>query len=276
MKKKFDISNLLAPLILLIVLALTIMFIPEYARYVFPLIVIFLLYTKRYIVYAFQGSKAYNMKNFTYALERYRKSVKVSGCKGAIVTSYLIVEIKYGKPSLALDYINKNMNNKKFDEATKYSMSVSKAIALWKENMTLDSLNLLKDLLKTSENTYAYETLTTLLIMNKNYDEALEYIKKGLDYNKDSNVLLSNEAEVYYKLRNFQKSEELFKPLIESKVNFAEPYYYTGLLAKERGEREKAIELLEKVIDCNDSLLTTVSKEETQEILGPLYDEEAK
>ncbi len=47
-------------------------------------------------------------------------------------------------------------------------------------------------------------------------------------------------------------------------------------LAKERGEREKAIELLEKVIDCNDSLLTTVSKEETQEILGPLYDEEAK
>ncbi len=276
MKKKFDISNLLAPLILLIVLALTIMFIPEYARYVFPLIVIFLLYTKRYIVYAFQGSKAYNMKNFTYALERYRKSVKVSGCKGAIVTSYLIVEIKYGKPSLALDYINKNMNNKKFDEATKYSMSVSKAIALWKENMALDSLNLLKDLLKTSENTYAYETLTTLLIMNKNYDEALEYIKKGLDYNKDSKVLLSNEAEVYYKLGNFQKSEELFKPLIESKVNFAEPYYYTGLLAKERGEREKAIELLEKVIDCNDSLLTTVSKEETQEILGPLYDEEAK
>ena len=276
MKKKFDISNLLAPLILLIVLALTIMFIPEYARYVFPLIVIFLLYTKRYIVYAFQGSKAYNMKNFTYALERYRKSVKVSGCKGAIVTSYLIVEIKYGKPSLALDYINKNMNNKKFDEATKYSMSVSKAIALWKENMALDSLNLLKDLLKTSETTYAYETLTTLLIMNKNYDEALEYIKKGLDYNKDSNVLLSNEAEVYYKLGNFQKSEELFKPLIESKVNFAEPYYYTGLLAKERGEREKAIKLLEKVIDCNDSLLTTVSKEETQEILGPLYDEEAK
>ena len=276
MKKKFDISNLLAPLILLIVLALTIMFIPEYARYVFPLIVIFLLYTKRYIVYAFQGSKAYNMKNFTYALERYRKSVKVSGCKGAIVTSYVIVEIKYGKPSLALDYINKNMNNKKFDEATKYSMSVSKAIALWKENMALDSLNLLKDLLKTSENTYAYETLTTLLIMNKNYDEALEYIKKGLDYNKDSKVLLSNEAEVYYKLGNFQKSEELFKPLIESKVNFAEPYYYTGLLAKERGEREKAIELLEKVIDCNDSLLTTVSKEETQEILGPLYDEEDK
>ena len=276
MKKKFDISNLLAPLILLIVLALTIMFIPEYARYVFPLIVIFLLYTKRYIVYAFQGSKAYNMKNFTYALERYRKSVKVSGCKGAIVTSYLIVEIKYGKPSLALDYINKNMNNKKFDEATKYSMSVSKAIALWKENMALDSLNLLKDLLKTSENNYAYETLTTLLIMNKNYDEALEYIKKGLDYNKDSKVLLSNEAEVYYKLGNFQKSEELFKPLIESKVNFAEPYYYTGLLAKERGEREKAIELLEKVVDCNDSLLTTVSKEEAQEILGPLYDEEAK
>ena len=276
MKKKFDISNLLAPLILLIVLALTIIFIPEYARYVFPSIVIFLLYTKRYIVYAFQGSKAYNMKNFTYALERYRKSVKVSGCKGAIVTSYLIVEIKYGKPSLALDYINKNMNNKKFDEATKYSMSVSEAIALWKENMALDSLNLLKDLLKTSENTYAYETLTTLLIMNKNYDEALEYIKKGLDYNKDSKVLLSNEAEVYYKLGNFQKSEELFKPLIESKVNFAEPYYYTGLLAKERGEREKAIELLEKVIDCNDSLLTTVSKEETQEILGPLYDEEDK
>ena len=96
------------------------------------------------------------------------------------------------------------------------------------------------------------------------------------EYNKDSTVLLSNEAEVYYKLGNFQKSEELFKPLIDKKVKFAEPYYYTGLLAKERGEREKAIDLLEKVIDCNDSLLTTVSKEDAQEILGALYDEEAK
>lgn len=275
MKKKFDISNLLSPLILLIVLSLAIMFIPQYVIYILPLILVYFLYTRRYLVYAFQGSKAYNMKNFTYALERYRRSIKVSGCKGAIITSYLIVEIKYGKPSLALDYINKNMNNKKLDEATKYSMSVSKAIALWKENMALDSLNLLKDLLKTSENTYAYETLTTLLIMNKNYDEALEYIRKGLDYNKDSNVLLSNEAEVYYKLGNFQKSEDLFKPLIENKVNFAEPYYYTGLLARERGERKKAIELLEKVVDCNDSLLTTVSKEDAQEILGALYDEEA-
>ena len=98
MKKKNKISNLLTPLILLIVLALTIMFIPEIARYAIPLLLIFLLYTKRYVVYAFQGSKAYGMKNFDYALDRYRKSVQVSGCAGAIVTSYLIVEIKYGKP----------------------------------------------------------------------------------------------------------------------------------------------------------------------------------
>ena len=164
-------------------------------------------------------------------------------------------------------------NLKKLDDASKYSMSVSKAIALWKENMMSDSLTELRALLEKSENTYAYETITSLLIIDRNYDEALTYTQKGLKYNKDSNVLLSNEAEIYYKLGNYKKAEELFAPLIEDNVKFAEPYYYTGLLCKERGEKEKAMDLLEKVLDCNDSLLTTVSKEDAQNILSALYEE---
>ena len=66
MKKKFDFSKLLTPLILLIVLSLTIMFIPQYVIYILPLILIYFLYTRRYIVYAFQDPfppyKQYNFR----------------------------------------------------------------------------------------------------------------------------------------------------------------------------------------------------------------------
>jgi hypothetical protein len=51
---------------------------------------------------------------------------------------------------------------------------------------------------------------------------------------------------------------------------FIEPYYFYALILKQKGENEKAIELLEKSLDTNDSLLTTVSKDSATKILYEL------
>lgn len=269
---KKNIKGIIMPIILFAIWIIIFMWQPMIAYYGFFLIVAYLLIAKRYIVFAMQGSKAYKIKNYEYALNRYRKCVQVSGAKGVVINSYLIMELKYGDAERAMKYIDKNMNNKKFDSATKYNMTVGKSIALWKQHRMYDALSNLKDLIKKEESTYAYETLTSLLLINGSYEEALKYTEMGLKYNNDSNILRSNEAECYYKLENYEKAEELFAPLIESNINFAEPYYYTGILCAKREENERAMELLEKVIDCNDSLLTTISKDKAQNILSDLYE----
>lgn len=270
MKKK--IKGIIIPIILFAIWIIIFVWQPMLAYYGFFLIVAYLLISKRYIVFAMQGSKAYKIKNYEYALNRYRKCVQVSGAKGVVIESYIIMELKYGDVDRAMKYIENNINNKKFDSTTKYSMAVGKSIGLWKQNRMYDALSNLKDLIKKEESTYAYETLTSLLLVNGSYEEALKYTEMGLNYNKDSNILLSNKAECYYKLGDYEKAEELFSPLIKANVHFAEPYYYTGILCAKREENERAMELLEKVLDCNDSLLTTISKDSAQNILSDLYE----
>lgn len=269
---KKNIKTIIKTIILFLIWIAIFLWQPMIAYYGSFLIIAYILFAKRYIVFAMQGNKAHKIKNFDYALNRYRKCVQVSGAKGVVINNYLIMELKYGDAERAMKYIDNNINNKKFDSTTKYSMKVGKSIALWKQHRMYDALSNLKGLLKKEESTYAYETLTSLLLINGSYEEALNYTKMGLKYNNDSNILLSNEAECYYKLENYEKAEELFAPLIESNVNFAEPYYYTGILCAKREENERAMELLEKVIDCNDSLLTTISKDKAQNILSDLYE----
>ena len=141
---------------------------------------------------------------------------------------------------------------------------------LWKTGNIESAINNLKYLLSKEESSYIYETLTSLLLIDGRVDEALELLKKALEYDDTNNILKSNFGEANFKLGNTKIAEEIFKSLLEENILFIEPYYFYALILKQKGENEKAIELLEKSLDTNDSLLTTVSKDSATKILYEL------
>ena len=49
--------------------------------------------------------KAYKIENYSNALENYRDAALSKYCIGPIISNYLICELKYGKPSIAREYI---------------------------------------------------------------------------------------------------------------------------------------------------------------------------
>ena len=56
--------------------------------------------------------KAYKLEDYKTALECYRDAAMSSYWVNApIITNYLICELKYGKPSLAKEYINENLKH---------------------------------------------------------------------------------------------------------------------------------------------------------------------
>lgn len=234
------------------------------------LIIAFNIYKQSYLLNVIKGNKAYAIKDFNTALEKYKKAVSSKFVNAGVIRGYILIELKHGNAETANKVLTDILNTRTFTSQELLALNVSRALILWKLGNLDKAIDTLKTLLEDEKSTYIYETLTTLLLINENIDESLELIKEGLDYDENNTILNSNFGEANYKLGNIDSAEETFSRLIEENVSFIEPYYFSALILKEKGEIEKSIELLENGLATNDSLLTTVSKNDAKKILDEL------
>ena len=234
------------------------------------IIIGFNIYKQSYLLNVIKGNKAYAIKDFDTALKKYKKAVSSKFVNAGVIRGYILIELKHGNAETANKVLTDILSTRTFSSQDLLALNVSSALILWKLGNLDKAINTLKDLLEDEKSTYIYETLTTLLIINDNINESLELIKEGLDYDENNTILKSNFGEANYKLGNIDESEETFSSLIEENVSFIEPYYFSALIFKEKGEIEKSIELLENGLATNDSLLTTISKEDAKSLLYEL------
>ena len=234
------------------------------------LVIGFNIYKQSYLLNVIKGNKAYAIKDFDTALEKYKKAVSSKFVNAGVIRGYILIELKHGNAETANKVLTDILSTRTFTSQELLALNVSRALILWKLGNLDKAIYTLKTLLEDEKSTYIYETLTTLLLINENIDESLDLIKEGLDYDENNTILKSNFGEANYKLGNVDSAEEVFSSLIEENVSFIEPYYFSALIVKEKGENEKSIELLESGLATNDSLLTTVSKDDAKKLLDEL------
>ena len=234
------------------------------------LVIGFNIYKQSYLLNVIKGNKAYAIRDFDTALEKYKKAVSSKFVNAGVIRGYILIELKHGNAETANKVLTDILSTRTFTSQELLALNVSKALILWKLGNLDKAIYTLKTLLEGEKSTYIYETLTTLLLINENIDESLDLIKEGLDYDENNTILKSNFGEANYKLGNVDSAEEVFSSLIEENVSFIEPYYFSALIVKEKGENEKSIELLESGLATNDSLLTTVSKDDAKKLLDEL------
>lgn len=230
----------------------------------------FNIYRQSYLLSVIKANKAYVAKDFETALEKYKKAISSKFVNASTIRGYVLIELKYGSAENAKNVLSDILKSRNFKSHELLALKVSNSLILWKLGNLDEAVNILKNLLENEKSTYIYETLTTLLLIDNRTEEALELIKEALKYDESNNILRSNFGEVNFKLGNFDIAEETFSTLINENILFIEPYYFYGLILKEKGENEKAIELLKQALDTNDSLLTTVSKADAKRILNEL------
>ena len=232
------------------------------------LFLIYLIITKHYFIKVYKGMKAYKIENYSNALENYRDAALSKYCSGPIISNYLICELKYGKPSIAREYIDENLISKNIKSNEKLNLEVTKAIVLWKTNSQEEAINLLKHLIENNKNTYIYETLTSLLLASGKFNEAKKYISEALEFNSDNNIIKSNYAELCFKFEQFDEAEKTFDYLINENVKFIEPYYYSALLERKKGNCDKAFELLRIAESFNESLVSLITHKDIEQALN--------
>ena len=232
------------------------------------LFLIYLIITKHYFIKVYKGMKAYKIENYSNALENYRDAALYKYCNGPIISNYLICELKYGKPSIAREYIDENLISKNIKSNEKLNLEVTKAIVLWKTNSQEEAINLLKHLIENNKNTYIYETLTSLLLASGKFNEAKKYISEAMEFNSDNNIIKSNYAELCFKFEQFDEAEKTFDYLINENVKFIEPYYYSALLERKKGNCDKAFELLRIAESFNESLVSLITHKDIEQALN--------
>lgn len=232
------------------------------------LFLIYLIITKHYFIKVYKGMKAYKIENYSNALENYRDAALSKYCIGPIISNYLICELKYGKPSIAREYIDENLISKNIKSNEKLNLEVTKAIVLWKTNSQEEAINLLKYLIENNKNTYIYETLTSLLLASGKFNEAKKYISEAMEFNSDNNIIKSNYAELCFKFEQFDEAEKTFDYLINENVKFIEPYYYSALLERKKGNCDKAFELLRIAESFNESLVSLITHKDIEQALN--------
>ena len=232
------------------------------------LFLIYLIITKHYFIKVYKGMKAYKIENYSNALENYRDAALSKYCNGPIISNYLICELKYGKPSIAREYIDENLISKNIKSNEKFNLEVTKAIVLWKTNSQEEAINLLKHLIENNKNTYIYETLTSLLLASGKFNEAKKYISEAMEFNSDNNIIKSNYAELCFKFEQFDEAEKTFDYLINENVKFIEPYYYSALLERKKGNCDKAFELLRIAESFNESLVSLITHKDIEQALN--------
>ncbi|MDU4884708.1 M48 family metallopeptidase [uncultured Clostridium sp.] len=232
------------------------------------LILIYLIVTKKHYIKVFKGTKSYKLEDYKKALEYYRDAAMSPWANAPIITNYLICELKYGKPSLAKEYINENLKIKNVKPHDFINLEVTKSIVIWKTTSKEEAITSLKKLLHNNKSTYIYETLTSFLLFSNKFDEAKDYINEAMEFNPDNNIIKSNYAEICYKLEKFDEAKKHFDTLINENVRFIEPYYYTALIENKNGNFEKSIELLRKAQELNESLVSLISQSDVEQALN--------
>ncbi|SHE85217.1 tetratricopeptide repeat protein [Clostridium fallax] len=236
---------------------------------IFWIYLIYKAFKHKDLIFGLLGNFAYSKKNYDKALKWYKKAALSNSSKAKIIKSYILVELKEGSLERAKNVFNKIIKSRTFYGHDLYNIKITESLIMWKEKRINDSIDILEKLLKDGENLSIYETLGYMLIANKDYLKALDINNKALEY-EPSPVILANLGEIYYKLDKKDKSFEIFKSLIDENVNFSEPFFYCGLILKEKGNLSEAKAMFEKALSFPESFLSTLNLETIKKELSSL------
>ena len=231
------------------------------------LIFVGLIYFKRADYYAIKGRTAFSKGDFKEAKRQYKKAMDTGKAKVATRVEYSDILMRTGNFEEAEQVLNNILRYKLKPENEKVA-KLRRCMVYYKmDNLKEayeDALEIYNEGYKT---TYLYGLLGYFKIqMDKTADDTLEFCKEAYDYNSDDRDITDNLAICYYNRGEYEKAKGLSDKILEGNPQFVEAYYHGALIEYALGNYEKVLEYLDKTPDCRWSTMTTVTKEEIEEL----------
>lgn len=230
--------------------------------------IIFKLTINKHLIYMFKGAKKLRANNLEEALSLYRRAALCNSSNVKAIKTYVFLELKIGSYAEALETLKRIVSKRKFLPEDANQLDLLQAILYWKLNDIKTSLQILDDLKTNNFNSLNfYEVYGYVLIQDENFEKAISISNEGLKVDELSQIIRANLGEVFYKIGDIEKACFYFDELIDECVNFSEPYYFMGIISKEKEDFYKAKELLNKALKYDESILSNLSKNDIENAL---------
>ena len=230
--------------------------------------IIFKLTINKHLIYMFKGAKKLRANNLEEALSLYRKAALCNSSNVKAIKTYVFLELKIGSYAEALETLKRIVSKRKFLPEDSNQLDLLQAILYWKLNDIKTSLQILDDLKANNFNSLNfYEVYGYVLIQDEDFEKAISISNEGLKVDELSQIIRANLGEVFYKIGDIEKACFYFDELIDECVNFSEPYYFMGIISKEKEDFYKAKELLNKALKYDESILSNLSKNDIENAL---------
>lgn len=257
-------------IIIIICMVISFKFNPYLGNGLLSIFILYKLYSLRSYFYAMMGNTNYAKGQKNKALQYFKKASEIKNCSPRIATSYAYLLLKEKEVHSSKEILDKllSKNNLKLEEESIIKMTL--ALVYWKEDNIDLAVETLEKVYSKFKNSTLYESLGYLLIIQGDYNKALEFNLEAIDYDDGNDVIKDNLAQSYYHLENYDKSEEIYEKLTSKGAAFAEPYYYYGLILEKNGEIEKSKDMLKSSLTFKESFLSSLSKDIIESELNKL------
>ena len=237
------------------------------------LIVGYLVFANRSILYAQRGNIAYMKGNEAKALDLLGKASRMRGALPQHQIGYGFLLLKSGRLEEAEQVFRKVIAGRKTRE-DELKAQVNLATAYWLKGNRAEAITLLEEVYQTFKTTMVYGNLGYMKILNGELDEALVLNLAAYEYNPDVKTVLDNLAQNYYMLGRYEEAVELYDTLMEKSPKYAESFYYHALTLKQLGRLEEARDQSIQDLDKKLALIPAVTREEVEQLAAELIQTE--
>ena len=151
------------------------------------------------------------------------------------------------------------------DPSRRQELLMDYAVAQYKLGELDKAINLLEASQRKGACGITYQSLGFLYIEAGDAEKALAYNQEAVEYDDEDAVVLDNMGQTYYRLLgDKEKAKEYFDKAHSIKEGQIDTLYFLAQYDKEAGNKQAAIEKLEKALEGRFSPLNYATKEKVQ------------
>ncbi len=157
------------------------------------------------------------------------------------------------------------------DQGRRQQLFMNYAVAQYKLGEMDKAIQLLEASHRKMPCGLTYQSLGWLYVEKGDAEKALAYNLEALDYDDEDPIVLDNLGQTYYRLLNDkEKAKEYFDKAHEIKDSQIDTLYFLAQYDKEAGDKQAAVEKLEKALEGRFSPLNYATKELIQKEIDEL------
>lgn len=156
----------------------------------------------------------------------------------------------------------------------------NRGLALWKLGRVEDAVRIYERLFAETQSGTMYGTLGFLYIalgdQTGDYEKALEFNEKAVEYDDEDAVVLDNLAQTYMRLGRWQEAEAGFRKALERKRDQFDSLACLAECLLRRGEEAEGRKMLRRALERPFSHLNTVDRAKAEEMQRELDAKDAE